>query len=111
MRTTRTWSAWFGASGGAGQHLAGARLRAAELGLPLLRVTTTGVTVAQDARGRLRARLARDRPGTLSVDLWPASRPGRGRAAGRVVELASGALWLLGAVLERRAPARAPRAA
>jgi apolipoprotein N-acyltransferase len=44
---------WFGAFGPP-QHLAQARLRAIEEGLPVLRATTTGISAAIDARGVVR---------------------------------------------------------
>jgi apolipoprotein N-acyltransferase len=48
--------AWFGAWGPP-QHLAQARLRALEEGLPVLRSTPTGISAVIDADGRLRASL------------------------------------------------------
>ncbi|MEZ5754944.1 MAG: apolipoprotein N-acyltransferase [Paracoccaceae bacterium] len=70
-----TNDAWFGTWSGPQQHLAQARLRAIEQGLPLVRVANTGITVVTDARGRILDSLPRGEAGYLDVRLPGALPP------------------------------------
>jgi apolipoprotein N-acyltransferase len=69
-----TNDAWFGSNSGPQQHLAQARLRAVEMGLPVARAANTGITAMIDPYGRITGALALDTRGVLDVSL-PAALP------------------------------------
>ncbi|MFN6978376.1 MAG: apolipoprotein N-acyltransferase, partial [Gemmobacter sp.] len=69
-----TNDAWFGAQSGPYQHLALARLRAVEFGLPVVRAANTGVSAVIDARGGIVVSLALNTHGHADAAL-PAALP------------------------------------
>jgi len=64
-----TNDAWYGYSSGPFQHLAIARVRAVEQGLPLVRDGNNGVSAVIDPMGRVVGRLALDQVGFLDAPL------------------------------------------
>ncbi|HEX8373833.1 MAG TPA: apolipoprotein N-acyltransferase, partial [Geminicoccaceae bacterium] len=97
-----TNDAWFGTSAGPYQHLAQARLRAVEEGLPLVRVANTGISVVTDAHGRVLARLGLNESGVLDARLPGAlpEAPFARRHEGWLLPALLGAALALGLLVE-----------
>ena len=66
--------AWFG-SWGPPQHLAQARLRAIEEGLPVIRATPTGISAVISPQGEILQQIRREHAGTIDMVLPPAGPP------------------------------------
>ena len=69
-----TNDAWFGKGAGPKQHLAQARMRAIEQGLPMARAANTGISAMIDPRGRITASLPLNTVGFVDARL-PAPLP------------------------------------
>jgi apolipoprotein N-acyltransferase len=69
-----TNDAWFGRMSGPYQHLAQARLRAVEFGLPVLRAANTGVSAVIDPFGRVTTAIPLGQAGFADAAL-PAALP------------------------------------
>ncbi|MFL6720294.1 MAG: apolipoprotein N-acyltransferase [Sphingomonas sp.] len=95
--------AWFG-RWGPPQHLAQARLRAAEEGLPVLRATPTGISAVIDGRGNVVKALPWRTAGVIDAVLPPAanSPPPFARFGNLIPLLLGFALIIGGIVLSRR---------
>jgi apolipoprotein N-acyltransferase len=101
-----TNDAWFGVSAGPWQHLAAARMRAVEEGLPLLRAAQTGISAVFDARGRIVASMGLAETGVVLAPLPRAAAPTPFARAGLGIPLGLVALALLLAGLGTRGAGR-----
>ncbi len=92
---------WFGPSGPP-QHLAQARLRAIEEGLPVLRSTTTGISAIVDARGIVRDHIGRLVSGRMDGLIPPAAPATPFARLGNILALGWAVLFLVFALVVRR---------
>ena len=99
--------AWFGAWGPP-QHLAQARLRAIEEGLPIARVTPTGISAVIDAHGRVVASVPQRVARALTLRMPPPLPPTLFARFAHWTSFAFGAMLLAAAMALRRrsSPAR-----
>jgi len=95
--------AWFGAWGPP-QHLAQARLRAAEEGLPVIRSTPTGISALIDARGRVIDSIPWQKAGVIWGHLPPpTATPTLFARLGNLIPVTIGLLLIVAAIaLSRR---------
>jgi apolipoprotein N-acyltransferase len=93
--------AWFGAWGPP-QHLAQARLRALEEGLPVLRSTPTGISAVIDAQGGLPHSLPWRKAGVIDARLPRPKPPTPFARGGNVLPLLFALLLFVGAIAVRR---------
>ncbi|MDB5705430.1 MAG: apolipoprotein N-acyltransferase, partial [Sphingomonas bacterium] len=92
---------WFG-TWGPPQHLAQARLRAIEEGVPIIRSTPTGISAVIDADGRLVKTIPLHEAGAIELPIPGAHAPTLFSRAGNLMALLVGAAMLLLAVAIRR---------
>ena len=95
--------AWFG-SWGPPQHLAQARLRAAEEGIPVIRSTPTGISALIDAHGQVLKSLPWRKPGVFDAALpLPAAKLTVFARFGNVIPLLLGFALVIAAIALGRA--------
>ncbi len=97
-----TNDAWFGTWSGPYQHLAQARIRAIEQGLPMLRSANTGVSAVIDGGGRVLASLPLGVAGKLDHALPPPLPPTIYARTGDLPAFALIAILAAAAVITRR---------
>ena len=93
--------AWFG-RWGPPQHVAQARLRAAEEGIPVIRSTPTGISAVIDAHGRIVASLPWRTAGEIDAALPPPAPPTLFARFGNLIPLLFGFALLIGGIAMSR---------
>ncbi|HYI82227.1 MAG TPA: apolipoprotein N-acyltransferase [Acetobacteraceae bacterium] len=101
-----TNDAWFGFSSGPWQHLAAARMRAAEEGLPLVRAAQTGISAVFDPYGRQLAAIPLGTAGTLEIALPGALPPTPFSRFGPLIPATLAGLCLLACLMGGRLTSR-----
>jgi apolipoprotein N-acyltransferase len=97
------WFGWWGPP----QHLAQARLRALEEGLPVLRSTPTGISALVDARGNLIGSIGWREQGVIDGRIPPATAPTIFARAGNLMPFLFALLLVLAALASARLQLRA----
>ncbi|WP_426264168.1 apolipoprotein N-acyltransferase [Sphingomonas sp. PWP1-2] len=92
---------WYGYWGQA-EHLAQARMRAIEEGLPVIRATPTGISAIIDAQGRIVASIPADTAGAIERPIPPAARPTLFARMGNAMAVLIGIILALAAFALRR---------
>lgn len=92
---------WFGYWGQA-QHLAQARMRAIEEGLPVIRATPTGISAIIDAQGRVLASIPADRAGAIEMPLPRPAAPTLFAQVGNLIAFLVAGILALSAIAFRR---------
>jgi apolipoprotein N-acyltransferase len=93
--------AWFG-RWGPPQHLAQARLRAAEEGIPVIRSTPTGISAVIDAHGHIVAELPWRTAGAIDATLPPPAPPTLFARLGNIIPLLLAFALLIGGIAMSR---------
>lgn len=99
---TITNDAWFGTSSGPWQHFQMARMRALELGKPLLRAANTGITAIVNENGKVTQQLPQFEKGVLTAQVSPTISKTPFSIWGNSVLYSLSALIVALAVLRRR---------
>jgi apolipoprotein N-acyltransferase len=92
---------WYG-SWGPAQHLAQARMRAIEEGLPIIRATPTGISAIIDARGRVLAAIPWETRGAIELPIPRAAPPTLFARMGNLMAFLCGVVLALTAIAIRR---------